>query len=413
MKPLLLRHYTATTCSGSGKQALLDDLLQMRSALAPCTFDTVDFPAYTGSVLGLDAALPAAWQRFDCRNNRLAWMGLQADGFAQAVADAVQRYGASRVATILGASTAGIYSTELAYRQRDAQTGALPADFHYAETHNTYSVANFVRQALGLQGPALAVSTACSSSAKVFASAARMLQAGLVDAVVVGGVDSLCLTTLYGFRSLGLMSEAPCRPFDAQRNGLSIGEAAAFALLERLPDEEAQALPAESIVLRGYGETSDAYHMSAPHPEGAGARAAMQGALHMAGLRTQEVDYINLHGTATPANDVAEGMAVHALFGSDTVCSSSKGFTGHTLGAAGTVEAVVCALALVHQFIPGSVHTQTLDADIAVNYALQPRQQAVRHVLSNSFGFGGSNCSLLFSRLDSGGLDNGRAEGRA
>ena len=340
-------------------------------------------------------------------------MGLQADGFAQAVADAVQRYGASRVATILGTSTAGIYSTELAYRQRDAQTGALPADFHYAETHNTFSVANFVRQALGLQGPALAVSTACSSSAKVFASAARMLQAGLVDAVVVGGVDSLCLTTLYGFRSLGLMSEAPCRPFDAQRNGLSIGEAAAFALLERLPDEEAQALPAESIVLRGYGETSDAYHMSAPHPEGAGARAAMQGALHMAGLRTQEVDYINLHGTAMPANDVAEGMAVHALFGSDTVCSSSKGFTGHTLGAAGTVEAVVCALALVHQFIPGSVHTQTLDADIAVNYALQPRQQAVRHVLSNSFGFGGSNCSLLFSRLDSCGLDHSRAEGRA
>ena len=224
---------------------------------------------------------------------------------------------------------------------------------------------------------------------------------------------SLCLTTLYGFRSLGLMSEAPCRPFDAQRNGLSIGEAAAFALLERLPDEEAQALPADSIVLRGYGETSDAYHMSAPHPEGAGARAAMQGALHMAGLRTQEVDYINLHGTATPANDVAEGMAVHALFGSDTVCSSSKGFTGHTLGAAGTVEAVVCALALVHQFIPGSVHTQTLDADIAVNYALQPRQQAVRHVLSNSFGFGGSNCSLLFSRLDSCGLDHSRAEGRA
>ncbi len=402
MKPLLLRHYTATTCSGQGTQALLDDLLHMRSALAPCTFDTVDFATYTGSVAGLDEALPAAWQRFDCRNNRLAWQGLQADGFAQAVADAVRRYGADRVAAIVGTSTAGIYSTELAYRQRDAQTGALPADFHYAETHNTFSVADFVRQALGLQGPAWAVSTACSSSAKVFASAARLLQAGLADAVVVGGVDSLCLTTLYGFRSLGLMSEAPCRPFDAQRNGLSIGEAAAFALLERVP-ADAPSRAAGGIVLRGYGESSDAYHMSAPHPEGAGARAAMQAALRMADVAAHDVGYINLHGTATPANDAAEGMAVQAVFGPSgkaVPCSSTKGFTGHTLGAAGAVEAVVCALALAHQFVPGSVHTQTLDPAIALPYVLQPRQQAVRYALSNSFGFGGSNCSLLFGRLE-------------
>lgn len=401
MKPLLLRHYTATTCSGTGSQALLDDLLRMRSALAPCAFDTVDFATCTGSVPGLDdAPLPDAWQRFDCRNNRLAWLGVQADGFAQAVADAVRRYGSTRVATVLGTSTSGIYSTELAYRQRDAQTGALPASFHYAETHNTFSVADFVRHALGLQGPAAVVSTACSSSAKAFASAARMLQAGLADAVLVGGVDSLCLTTLYGFRSLGLTSEAPCRPFDAQRDGLSIGEAAAFALLERLP-EDAASLPPQSIVLRGYGETSDAYHMSAPHPEGAGARAAMQEALRMAGVHANEVDYINLHGTATPANDAAEGMAVQAVFGSGTACSSTKGFTGHTLGAAGAVEAVACCLALAHQFVPGSAGTRMLDPAIAVRYALQPQQQAtVRRALSNSFGFGGSNCSLLFSRLE-------------
>lgn len=221
-----------------------------------------------------------------------------------------------------------------------------------------------------------------------------------MGASVTGGVDSLCLTTLYGFRSLGLTSEAPCRPFDAQRDGLSIGEAAAFALLERLP-EDAASLPPQSIVLRGYGETSDAYHMSAPHPEGAGARAAMQEALRMAGVHANEVDYINLHGTATPANDAAEGMAVQAVFGSGTACSSTKGFTGHTLGAAGAVEAVACCLALAHQFVPGSAGTRMLDPAIAVRYALQPQQQAtVRRALSNSFGFGGSNCSLLFSRLE-------------
>ncbi|MDO4794996.1 MAG: beta-ketoacyl-[acyl-carrier-protein] synthase family protein [Brachymonas sp.] len=419
-QPLLLRHYTATTCSGDGCQALLRDLLAMHSALAPCTFDTVDFATCTGTVPDLESSpLPAAWQRFDCRNNRLAWRGLQADGFAQAVADAVRRYGPTRVATLLGTSTAGIYSTELAYRQRDAQTGALPADFHYAETHNTFSVADFVRHALGLQGPAAVISTACSSSAKAFASGARLLQAGLADAVVVGGVDSLCLTTLYGFRSLGLTSESPCKPFDAQRDGLSIGEAAAFALLERLPDDVAS-LPPDSIVLRGYGETSDAHHMSAPHPEGAGARAAMQGALQMAGLAPEDVDYINLHGTATPANDAAEGLAVHALFGAGTLCSSTKGFTGHTLGAAGAVEAVVCALALAQQFVPGSAGTQTLDPAIAVRYALQAQRlsasqrplQPLRHVLNNSFGFGGSNCSLLFSRWQDCALSN-EQEGRA
>lgn len=400
MNPILLTHYTATTCLGVGNAALLQALRDMRSGLAPCDFDTVNFPTWAGTVASLDeVALPQALQHYDCRNNRLAQLGLQADGFADAVRQAMQRHGADRVAVVLGTSTAGIYSTELAYRERDAQTGVLPLHFHYAETHNTYSVGAFVKDWFSLQGPAEVVSTACSSSAKVFASAARLLQAGLIDAVVVGGVDTLCLTTLYGFRSLGLTSANACRPYDGARDGLSIGEAAAFALVERAP-EDRQALPAGSILLTGYGETSDAHHMSAPHPEGAGAQAAMQAALQMAGLQPQDIGYINLHGTATPSNDLAEGKAVRAVFGAETPCSSTKGFTGHTLGAAGGVEAVVCALALTHRLVPGSAGTQALDSAIApLNYLLQPRTLPLQHALSNSFGFGGSNCSLVFSRV--------------
>lgn len=401
MIPVCISHHTATTCVGTGTAALLQALENGASGLAPCHFDTVDFPTWTGMVQGLEQlAFPSALAAYDCRNNRLALLGLMADGFHEKVRALAQRHGAHRVAVMLGTSTSGIYSTELAYRQRDPVTGALPASFHYDETHNTFSVAAFVRQWLGLQGPAAVVSTACSSSAKVFASAARMLQLGMADAVLVGGVDTLCLTTLYGFRSLGLTSARACRPYDAARDGLSIGEGAAFAVLERA----GQSLPAGSLLLSGYGETSDAHHMSAPHPEGEGARAAMQAALQMAGLQPGHIGYINLHGTATPSNDLAEGKAVTAVFGDTVPCSSTKGHTGHTLGAAGAVEAAVCLQALQHGLLPGGVHTRQPDEAIGpLSYLLQTRHApGLQHVLSNSFGFGGSNCSLIFSKA--GGL---------
>jgi 3-oxoacyl-[acyl-carrier-protein] synthase-1 len=236
----------------------------------------------------------------------------------------------------------------------------------------------------------MALSTACSSSAKVFAAAARQLALGTIDAAIVGGVDSLCLTTLYGFASLQLTSPDPCRPYDAARNGISIGEGAAFALLERDP------APAPgSLLLLGTGESSDAYHMSAPHPEGLGARLAMEAALRSAGLAPADIDYINLHGTSTPANDAAEGRAVADLFGLETPCSSTKGATGHTLGAAGAVEAVICALALGDGFLPGSPGTTTPDPAIPVDFVVRGRNADLRRALTNSFGFGGSNCSLI------------------
>lgn len=370
-------------------------LRQPRGGLLPCTFDTVDLPTFTAEVPGVDAVqLPAPLARFDCRNNRLALLGLQQDGFSEAVTAASHKYGAQRIGVFIGTSTSGILQTELAYRRLDPASGAFPADFMYASTHNTFSVADFTRHHLGLSGPAAVVSSACSSSAKVFASARRMLAAGLIDAAVVGGVDSLCLTTLYGFNSLGLISTGPCRPFDAGRDGISIGEAAAFALLERVPGQ----LDPDAVLLLGVGESSDAHHMSSPHPEGLGARMAMRDALKMAGLEPADIDYINLHGTATPSNDAAEAKAVTALFGSDTPCSSTKGATGHTLGAAGGLEAVICALALQHGFLPGGINTQQLDPALGLDYLLENREQAVNRVLSNSFGFGGTNCSLVFGR---------------
>ena len=368
---------------------------QQRGGLAPCTFDTVDLPTFVGKVAGVDAVqLPAQLAAFDCRNNRLALLGLLQDVFSEAVAAASKKYGSQRVGVFIGTSTSGILQTELAYRRRDPVSGALPADFVYATTHNTFSVADFTRHYLGLTGPAFVVSSACSSSAKVFASARRLVATGLIDAAVVGGVDSLCLTTLYGFNSLGLMSTQACRPFDIGRDGISIGEAAAFALLEPVPAQ----LDLDAVLLLGVGESSDAHHMSSPHPEGLGARMAMQQALTLAGLGAADIDYINLHGTATPSNDAAEAKAVSALFGSTTPCSSTKGATGHTLGAAGALEAVICALALQHGLLPGGLNTQQPDPALALNYLLHKRQQAVTRVLSNSFGFGGTNCSLILGR---------------
>jgi 3-oxoacyl-[acyl-carrier-protein] synthase-1 len=348
-----------------------------------------------GEVPGLEEQpLPGEFCEFECRNNRLALLGLRQDGFDEAVRGLAQRLGSKRIGVWLGTSTSGILETELAYRRRDPASGALPADFRYRGAHNTASVAGFVQRALGLEGPAAVISSACSSSAKVFASARRAIEAGLVDAAVVGGVDSLCLTTLYGFHSLQLVSHAPCRPFDTARDGLSIGEAAAFALIER-PGES---LPAEAVLLLGTGESSDAWHMSAPHPEGRGAAAAMRQALVAARAAPGDIDYINFHGTGTPSNDAAEAQAVASVLGVETPGSSTKGATGHTLGAAGGLEAVICALALRHGLMPGGVNTTAVDPALRVSYLRESRSTSLGKVMSNSFGFGGSNCSLVLGR---------------
>jgi 3-oxoacyl-[acyl-carrier-protein] synthase-1 len=388
MKPLPVSAYTVTSGLGAGREAHARALLAGSSGLRKVAFDTNTLDCWLGEVRDFDVPLAGSLAEMDCRNNRLAEFAVAQDGFEQAVAASVRRHGAQRVGAFIGTSTAGVHHTELAYRARAA--GALPDWFVLRYTQNVYSITEFVTRRLGLRGPALTISTACSSSAKVFAAARRAIEAGLCDAAVVGGVDSLCLTTLYGFNSLQLVSADVCRPADAARNGISIGEAAGFALLDPAA--------ASGFELRGYGETSDAHHMSTPDPGGAGAAVSMTRALAMAKLPASAVDYVNLHGTGSVANDISECRAIVNVFGTGTPCSSTKGWTGHTLGAAGMVESAICLLALERGFLPRSLNTVNKDPAIEAAILLETRAALLRHVLSNSFGFGGSNCSLLFGR---------------
>lgn len=391
VRPIPLSAYTMTSCLGAGLAPARRALRAGTSGLAPNHFETVDLETFVGEIAGVDAqALPGPLAAFDCRNNRAAELGLAQDGFIAAVEQSAARHGAARVGVFMGTSTAGILQTELAYRRRGPD-GSLPRDFDYRRTHNTFSIAEYVRTRLGLEGPCAAISTACSSSAKAFASAARLIEAGLIDAAVVGGVDTLCLTTLYGFNSLQLLSHDPCRPYDAARDGISIGEAAAFALLDRGAE-------GASMHLLGAGESCDAYHMSAPHPEGLGARLAMERALDSAGLAPGDIDYVHLHGTGTPSNDAAEDKAMLSLLGAKVPCSSTKGMTGHTLGAAGGLEALITMLAIEEGLIPGSPGTLSIDPQLHANYVVRGREAAIEAAMSNSFGFGGSNCSVVFGR---------------
>jgi len=213
----------------------------------------------------------------------------------------------------------------------------------------------------------------------------------MCDAAVVGGADSLCRMTLHGFASLELIAPGPCRPCDAERDGISVGEAAGFALLQR---------SGEGIALLGYGASSDGYHMSSPHPEGIGAIAAMRAALDRAGLRPCDIDYVNLHGTGTVANDAMEDTAIAAVFGTATPCSSTKGWSGHALGAAGILEVLIATLSIRHDFMPGCLNVTTLDPTFRAHTLLRNTPGRVRRVLSNSFGFGGINCSLIFGTVE-------------
>jgi 3-oxoacyl-[acyl-carrier-protein] synthase-1 len=395
MTPLWLSHFTAVSSIGRGLSEIHSSLKAERTGLAPCAFETVDLEMHVGEVPGLDdEPLPKRLTRFDCRNNRLAELTLKQDGFEQAVAQCASRRGPQRVGVFLGTSTSGVLATELAYRELDPVTGALPAHFDYLGTHNAFSMAQMVRERFGLEGPAAVLCSACASSAKVFGAAQRLMEVGLIDAAVVGGVDSFCLTTLYGFHSLQLTSRGRCRPFDVARDGISIGEAGAFALLERAPGS----LDPGSLLLLGVGESSDAHHMSSPQPEGRGARAAMLRALESSGLTAGQIDYINLHGTGTISNDSAESRAVHDVLGDDVPASSTKGATGHTLGAAGALEVVICGLALQHGFLPAGLNTTQIDPALTVHYLRRNQASPVKRVMSNSFGFGGSNCSLILGR---------------
>jgi 3-oxoacyl-[acyl-carrier-protein] synthase-1 len=348
---------------------------------------------FVGAVDGVFPAPPAAAAPLDCRNNRIMLAALAE--IAPSVATAVGRYGRDRVAVVLGSSTSGIAEGEkalAAYRK----TGRWPDGYHYRQ-QEPGTLAEFAALALGLGGPAYTVATACSSSAKVFASARRLIGAGLADAVVVGGADSLCRMTLNGFGALEALSKSRCNPFSANRDGISIGEGAAAFLLSAEPGP---------VELLGIGESSDAYHTTAPDPQGEGARMAMAQALAEAEREPTEIAYVNLHGTATPLNDAMESLAVAALFPATTPCSSTKAMTGHMLGATGGVEAAFLWLALNRAtnpgYLPPHLWDGQFDPDLPRLNLVGPGTPLVERerlaMLSNSFGFGGSNVSLILGR---------------
>lgn len=324
------------------------------------------------------------------RNNALLLTALLP--LRPAVDAALARFGAARVGVVLGSSTSGIGEAERAFagRRRD---GALDTAFRL-EQQELGAPAACLAQAIGSRGPAYTVSTACSSGAKALASAARLLNAGFCDAVIAGGVDSLCRFTVAGFAALDAISPERCNPLSANRRGINIGEGAALFVVSR--DES-------PLRLSGWGETADAHHMSAPDPSGAGARRAMSAALARAGLDAAAIDYVNLHGTATAHNDAMEARAVHALFGATTPVSSTKPLTGHTLGAAGAIEAAIAALVLTDND-DGRLPRQWWDGEadpalpaLAAVGADARLGRPPRHVLSNSFAFGGSNIALVLS----------------
>lgn len=297
-----------------------------------------------------------------------------------------ERWRPDRIAVILGTSTAGAETTEAAF-QHFLSTDKLPEDYDLWRQHTYGAVLHVMRRLTGAQGPGWVVSTACTSSAKPLATAQRLIGAGLIDAAIVGGVDTLCAMTLCGFNALGALSTKPCRPFSQARDGISIGEGGALLLLEREGEPIAW--------LDSVGESSDAYHISAPHPKGLGAQLAMQRALDRAGCIPADIDHINAHGTGTAHNDSAEANAISELFGNEVPVVSTKGYTGHTLGAAGATEAVLASFALTHGWIPASPGALPVDEKVAINIATERCAGEFKRVLSNSFAFGGNNVSVL------------------
>jgi len=394
--PVAITAYQCVSAAGDDVEALRLALLDNRCRLKPIELFLLPFETVVGEV---DAVLPEVrpeLKPYACRNARLALKTLNQGGFRARVEDAVTRYGARRVGVVLGTSTSGIYDSEAAYGYF-LREGRMPADFHFLQRHAPQATAEFLRDELTLQGPCYAISTACSSSAKALAAAQRLIASAFCDAVLVAGVDTLCRLTLRGFHSLELIAPEPAAPMDRGRRGINIGEAGAMLLLEKLRSGNV-----DQPRLLAVGESSDAHHMSAPHPEGAGAAAAMRQALELASIAAEAIDYVNLHATATPQNDLAEAKAIARMFPRGVPCSGVKGLLGHTLGAAGAVEAIVSLLALERGFIPGTCGLRELDPACAIDVFTAPRVGvSLRQVLSNSFGFGGNNASVL---LQAGGM---------
>ena len=384
MAPLPITAWSAVNALGRSTAEVLAALDAGRSGLGPsplpATMETV-----VGAIPGALAPLPAAHAAYDTRLARIGWLAFEE--IRGALEGAVARWGPHRVGVVLGTSTGGLEETEQAF-DHWRREGTLPARYDYEHQHNFAAFGELLARAAGVTGPSYVVSTACSSSGKVASSAARLIRASVLDAVLIGGIDSLTRMTLQGFHSLGILSSQPCRPFGAGRDGINIGEGAALLLIEREASDP-------GAMLLGVGESADAYRMSSPEPGGRGAREAMERALAQAGLTPATLDHINAHGTATPLNDAAESIAIEAVFGRRVPVSSTKGYTGHLLGGAGGTEMVFAVHAIRTGRLPATLGATPLDPEVAIDVVTEPREQPVRTVLSNSFAFGGSNVAVV------------------
>ena len=387
---LAITGFTVTTSLGAGNNKNLESLLNGTTGLKnDATYEGCTLDTYLGKISELDSlSLPEEYAIYDSRNNCLLWYAISQDDFSQKIALLKEKYTNGRIGVFIGTTTSGIQKTEQAYKDMNGDTFSHP--YNYNTTHNLFSCTDFLKLIFGIEGIAYSVSTACSSSSKVFGSAHRAIHSGMCDAAIVGGVDTLCLTTLYGFNSLQLLSNAICKPFSEDRSGLSLGEGAGFAIVEKECN-----IPSTPL-LTGYGESSDAFHMSRPHAEGKGVILAMQNALRMACIKPPSVDYINMHGTGTQVNDIAEAEHCRYLFDSQTHCSSTKGWTGHTLGAAGIIEAIYSIMALKESTVFQNLNTSKVDTGVNCTIARETFSKTLNYVMSNSFGFGGTNCSLIF-----------------
>lgn len=392
-EPLYINDCGVVSPLGAGKEATARSLFSGTSALHHKVSLLTGGEVIVGAV---DAAMPdlsADMKGLDCRNNRL--MQLALIEIKSAIDEAIEKYGSDRVAVVMGTSTSGIAAGEDAFTARYTD-GDWPSGFLYTQQEIS-SLPAFVSRYTGAEGPSYAVATACSSSAKVFACARRLIAAGFADVVIVGGADSLCQMTVNGFNSLELLSKTTCNPFSKNRDGITIGEGASAFLVSR---------DKGPVVIAGVGEASDAHHLTAPDPTGAGAKQAMTQALEAADLTPSDIDYINLHGTASHFNDAMEAQALSDLFGPETPCSSTKGLTGHMLGATGGVEAAFLWLALNPAYnqtaLPSHVWDGQEDPDLPalcfVTKDMLLQDKAAPAMLSNSFGFGGSNVSLIMKR---------------
>ena len=382
--------YLNTVAVISAAGGSLQEMKQSMFENKQCLVSSAEYGSKQAIPLGICQEIlpeiPLDGTQWQSRNNQLAVALLQQ--MEGEITDAIKQYGASRVAVVIGTSTSSISEVEnaLAHYRKHAE---LPVNHHYSFQEMGNS-AQFVAELLGIQGPAYAISTACSSGAKALASGRRIVQSGICDVAIVGGIDTLCQLTVQGFSSLEAVSAECCNPFSQNRKGINIGEGGALFLLSK---ED------KGVELAGVGESSDAHHISAPDPSGQGAVRSMESALEDAEIDAASIGYINLHGTATILNDQMEARAVHQVFGSDTLCSSTKPFTGHTLGAAGAIEAAICwASVMDSDFLPfhkwDGVYDQGLPELNLLTNAVKPHHK-VKYALSNSFAFGGNNISII------------------